>query len=81
MPPEPDYGSQQGPGPTPPPSAYPPPMSKPGTLAAGPDVAATVRLLHRRQGWSRAAVTSLMAFLLAYGAYANAQSQGAPAPS
>ncbi len=86
MPPEPDYSPQQGP--TPPPaafqaSAFPPPLptSKPGPLVADPDVAATVRLLHRRQGWSRAAVTSFMAFLLAYGAYANAQSQGAPAPS
>ncbi len=91
MPPEPDYSPQQGPGPTPPPPAFqasalpppahPPPMSQPGPLAADPDVAATVRLLHRRQGWSRAAITSFMAFLLAYGAYANAQSQGAPAPS
>jgi hypothetical protein len=46
-----------------------------------PDVAATVRLLHRRQGWGRVAVTSFIAFLLAYGGYASAQSQGAPAPS
>jgi hypothetical protein len=75
MSPEPDYGLQQGPGLTP-----PPPTSKPAPVA-DPDVAATVRLLHRRQGWSRAGVTSFMAFLLAYGAYADAQSQGAAAPS
>jgi hypothetical protein len=48
---------------------------------ADPDVAATVRLLHRRQGWDRAAITSIIAFLLAYSACASAQSQGAPAPS
>jgi hypothetical protein len=46
-----------------------------------PDVAAVVRLLHRRQDWRRTAVTSFIAFLLAYGGDANAQSQGAPAPS
>lgn len=40
-----------------------------------------MRLLHRRRGWARVALTSFLAFLLAYGAYANAQSQGAPAPS
>jgi hypothetical protein len=75
MSPEPGYGPGQGPGPTsPPPTSQPPPV-------ADPDVAATVGLLHRRQGWSRAGVTSFMAFLLAYGAYASAQSQGAPAPS
>ncbi|MGD0609650.1 MAG: hypothetical protein ABSA53_39525, partial [Streptosporangiaceae bacterium] len=59
--PEPDYSPQRGPGPTPPPSAFPPSASKPGPLAADPDVAATVRLLHRRQGWSRVAVTSFIA--------------------
>ena len=86
MPPEPDYSPRQGPGLTPPPpvfqaSAFPPPTSKPGTPVAGPDVAATVRLLHRRHGWSRTFVTSLFAFLLSYAAYGNAESQGAPAPS
>ncbi len=90
MPPEPDCIRQGSPGLTPPPSAfqadfppppYPPATSKPGPPVAAPDVAATVRLLHRRQGWSRVVVTSLVAFLLAYGAYANAKSQGAPAPS
>jgi len=50
-------------------------------MPPAPDVAATVRLLHRRHGWGLAAVTSLLAFLLAYGADASAQSQGAPAPS
>ena len=44
-------------------------------------MAATVRLLHRRHGWSRVAITGFMAFLLAYGACADAQSQGASAPS
>jgi hypothetical protein len=75
MSPEPDYSPQQGPGLT-----SPPPTSQSAPVA-DPDVAAAVRLLHRRQGWSRAGVTSFMAFLLAYGAYANAQSQGASAPS
>ena len=75
MSPEPDYSPRQGPGLT-----SPPPTSQSAPVA-DPDVAAAVRLLHRRQGWSRAGVTSFMAFLLAYGAYANAQSQGASAPS
>ena len=55
--------------------------SQPGPAVADPDVAATVRLLHRRQGWGRAAFTSFIAFALAYGAYANAESQGTPPPS
>jgi hypothetical protein len=55
--------------------------SDPGTPVADPDVAATVRLLHRRHGWARVGVTSFFAFVLAYGGYANAESQGAPAPS
>ena len=46
-----------------------------------PDVAATVRLLHRRHGWSRAAITGLIAFALTYGAYTNAQRQGSTPPS
>ena len=50
--------------------------SQPGTPVAGPDVAATVRLLHRRQGWGRTAVTSFIAFALAAGASSSAQSQG-----
>jgi hypothetical protein len=54
--------------------------SQPDALAADPDVAATVRLLHRRHGWGRAAVTLFIAFLLAYGASASAASQGTPAP-
>jgi hypothetical protein len=55
--------------------------SRPGTPAADPDVAATVRLLHRRQGWGRTAVTSFIAFILGAGAYSSAQSQGTPPPS
>jgi hypothetical protein len=83
MPPEPDYSPKQGMGPASLPpafqaSAFPPPTEKPGTPAADPDVAATVRLLHRRQGWARVAVTSVMAFLLVYAVDANAQSQGRP---
>jgi hypothetical protein len=90
MPPEPDYIRPDNPGPMPPPPAlqaafpppaYPPATSEPGPPVADPDVAAAVRLLHRRQGWSRAAATSFIAFVLAEGAYANAASQGAPAPS
>jgi hypothetical protein len=83
MPPEPDCDPQQRPDPPPAlqASALPPPTAEPGRPVADPAVAATVRLLHRRQGWRRTAVTGFFAFLLAYGAYANAQSQGAPAPS
>jgi len=55
--------------------------SEPGTSVAGPAVAATVRLMHRRHGWVSAAVTSVMALLVAYGISANAQSQGTPTPS
>jgi hypothetical protein len=57
------------------------PTSQPGTAVADPDVAATVRLLHRRHGWDRTAVTSLVAFALVYGADASAASQGTPAPA
>ncbi len=46
-----------------------------------PDVAAVTRLLHRRQGFGRAAVTSFIAFLLGVGASSSAQSQGTPPPS
>jgi hypothetical protein len=55
--------------------------SSPETEVADIDVAATVRLLHRRHGWSRTAVISLFAFFLAGGAAANASSEGTPAPS
>jgi len=55
--------------------------SQPGTSVADPEVAAAVRLLHRRQSWARAAVTSFIAFVLAAGASASAESQGTPAPS
>jgi len=51
------------------------------TGVADPDVTATVRLLHRRHGWSRVAITSFFAFLLVFGACANAQAQGAQAPT
>jgi hypothetical protein len=40
-----------------------------------------VRLLHRREGWSRTAVTCLIAFILAGGGYSSAESQGTPPPS
>ena len=88
IPPEPDGSPRQGPAlvPSPPAlqtSAGPPPAgprseSKPGPLVTDPDVTATVRLLHRRQGWGRAAVTSFIAFLLGAGASSSAQSQGTP---
>jgi hypothetical protein len=86
MPPAPGFSPREGQGLTPQPpasqeSTFAAPTSKPDRPAAGPDVAATVRLLHRRHGWVRAAVISFLAFLLAGGAYANAQSQGTPPPS
>jgi hypothetical protein len=43
-------------------------------------VPATVRLLHHRQGWVRAAVTGFLAFLLAFGGYSSASEQGTPPP-
>jgi hypothetical protein len=55
-------------------------FSEPGTPAVGPDVAATVRLLHRRQGWRRTAITGCFAFFLAAGGYSSAESQGTPPP-
>jgi hypothetical protein len=58
------------------------PMSPANGAATGdPEVAATVRLLHRRQGWGRVAMTSLVGFALAGGAYSSAQQQGTPPPS
>ena len=57
------------------------PQQKPALPVACPDVAATVRMLHRNQGWTRTAVTSFIAFWLIYGAYASAESQGTSAPS
>ena len=54
--------------------------SPPGTTVADPDVAATVRLLHRRHGWGWTAVTGFIAFALADGASSSAQSQGTPPP-
>ena len=55
--------------------------SPPGSPVTSPDVAATVRLLHRRQGWGRTAVTSFIVFLLGAGAYSSAKSEGTPPPS
>jgi hypothetical protein len=52
--------------------------SQPGT---DPDVAATVRLMHRRHGWGWATATSFLAFCFGYGAISNGESQGAAAPS
>jgi hypothetical protein len=48
-----------------------------GPPAAAPDaeLAAAVRLLHRRHGWSVTAFWALIAFLLSYGAYLNAVSE------
>jgi len=55
--------------------------SQPGANVAGPEVAATVRLMHHRHGWNLAAVTFLIAFGLGYGAIANGNQEGAAAPS
>jgi hypothetical protein len=51
-------------------------------MSAGtdPEVAATVRLLHRRQGWIRAAFIGAIALLLAGGGAYSAASSGAPPP-
>jgi hypothetical protein len=57
------------------------PPPEPGRPVADPDVAATVRLLHRRHSWARLGAISLITSLLAYGAYADAASQGTPPPS
>jgi hypothetical protein len=54
--------------------------SAPATDAVGPDVAAAVRALHRRDGWTRAAITSFIACALGEGSYASATSQGTPPP-
>jgi hypothetical protein len=55
--------------------------SQPGAEAAGPDVAAAVRALHHRDGWTRATITSFIACLLGVGMYSSASSQGTPPPS
>lgn len=54
--------------------------SQSGSSIADPEVAATVQLLHRRQGWERTAGVSFMAFLLVGGSYSYAESQGTPPP-
>jgi hypothetical protein len=54
--------------------------SAPDANVASPEVAATVRLMHRRHGWGLATVTSLLAFCLGYGGIANGNAQGAAAP-
>jgi hypothetical protein len=56
-------------------------LSPPGADAPDPELAATVRLLHRRQGWGWMAATCFVVFLLAEGAAAGAQSQGTPPPA
>jgi hypothetical protein len=53
---------------------------QPGTAAADPQVAAAVRLLHRRDSWGRMTFTSIIVFALGGGAYSSAQSQGTPPP-
>jgi hypothetical protein len=65
-------------------TVYPCPVGSAFPAGAGvpdPDVAATVRVLHRRQGWGRVAVTSILAFLLALGISGQAQSDGTPSPA
>ena len=56
-------------------------ISHPDADAAGPDVAAAVRALHRRDGWTRATISSFIACLLGVGMYTSANSQGTPPPS
>jgi hypothetical protein len=53
---------------------------QPGTLDSSPEVAATARLLHRRDAWGLVALTSLLGYIFADGVTANAQSEGAPTP-
>ena len=79
--PTPDFGPREGPGLTPrrllprhQPS--PPPTSKPDRAAADPDVAANGTVAAPPPWLELGGVTNFMAFLLAYGACANAQSQG-----
>ncbi len=55
--------------------------SQPTEPMTDPEVAATVRLLHRRHGWGRATITTFFAFVLAAGAYSSAKSQGTPPPA
>jgi hypothetical protein len=55
--------------------------SAPGASVAKPEVAAAVRLMHRRHGWSLTAGTSLAAFGLSYGCIVNGNDEGAAAPS
>ena len=55
--------------------------SAPGANVAKPEVAAAVRLMHRRHGWSLTAGTSLFAFGLGYGCIINGNNEGAAAPS
>ena len=55
--------------------------SQPAASVSDPAVTAAVRLLHRRQAWVRAAITSFIAFVLAVGASSSAESQGTPPPS
>jgi hypothetical protein len=49
-------------------------------VAADQEVAATVRLLHRRQGWGRVAITSFLVAGLGFAAIINADQQGTPPP-
>jgi len=56
-------------------------VSSPQADAADGDVAGTVRLMHRRHGWNRAAITGAIAWALAEGASVNAAQQGTPVPS
>jgi hypothetical protein len=55
--------------------------AEPGALDQSAEVAATVRLLHRRHGWAQLAFVGLIAFALTDGANANAQQEGTPSPS
>jgi hypothetical protein len=57
------------------------PTSQAGNNAADPNVAATVRLLHRRHGWSAATVIGFFGFFIGLGIISSANSTGALTPS
>jgi hypothetical protein len=57
-----------------------PPGASPGAAGADPGVAASARLLRRRQRWSRAAGTLVVLGLLGFAAGHEASSSGTPPP-
>jgi hypothetical protein len=49
--------------------------------SAGPEVAAAVHAMHRRDGWTRATITSFIVCLFGLGGYLSANSAGTPPPA